>query len=289
MTAGSQIEDFFVCVGAQKAGTTWLARVLGRHPDLFITPVKEIHYFDHVQGVTQHLSDRKRRSRRRKYYQRMITQWHRFSEYRGQAAWYRDYMRDPMDDAWYASLFKHRGKARFAGEATPEYALIGRSGFEHMRRLAPGARILFIMRNPVARAWSQLLHLSRKQGIDVATQTDAALVELIDTGRFEPMTDYIKVLDDLEAVFPPDQLHLEFYEDMHLDREGALRRVCAFIGLDFADGRFEGLETRVNASQRGPMPSSVRAHLRDRYEGLAEDIERRIGRVPESWQSEFAR
>lgn len=289
MVDGSQIEDFFVCVGAQKAGTTWLARVLARHPDLFVTPVKEIHYFDRIHGQSQHLSDRKRRSRRRKYYQRMLTQWRRFGEYRGQAAWYRDYMRDPIDDDWYASLFKHRGTARFAGEATPEYALIGKAGFEHMKRLAPGVRVLFIMRNPVARTWSQLLHVARKEGIDVAKEADGALVELIETGRFEPMTDYAKVLDDLDAVFPPEQLHLEFYEDMHVDRAGALERVCAFIGLDVAEGRFEGLETRVNASQRGPMPTAVRAHLRDRYEGLADEIRRRIGRVPESWQSEFAR
>src|SRR5689334_3840207 len=60
------IERYFVCIGAQKSGTTWLARVLSHHPDLFVTPVKEIHYFDHVLGVTQHLSDSKRRSRYRK-------------------------------------------------------------------------------------------------------------------------------------------------------------------------------------------------------------------------------
>jgi hypothetical protein len=34
------IENFFVCVGAQKAGTTWLARVLEDHPEIFMTPVK---------------------------------------------------------------------------------------------------------------------------------------------------------------------------------------------------------------------------------------------------------
>ena len=78
------IENFFVCVGAQKAGTTWLARVLATHPDLFLTPVKEIHYFDHVRGITEHLSDKKRQSRYRKFHQRMWTQWHKFSDFRDQ-------------------------------------------------------------------------------------------------------------------------------------------------------------------------------------------------------------
>ena len=98
------IENFFLCIGAQKSGTTWLARMLQTHPELFLTPVKEIHYFDHVQGITEHLSNKKRRSRYRKYHQRMWTQWGHFSEYRRQWAWYRDYMASPVDDDWYRQL-----------------------------------------------------------------------------------------------------------------------------------------------------------------------------------------
>ena len=41
------IDKFFLCVGAQKSGTTWLARILADHPDLYLTPVKELHFFDH--------------------------------------------------------------------------------------------------------------------------------------------------------------------------------------------------------------------------------------------------
>ena len=79
-----KIDRYFVCIGAQKAGTTWLARVLSEHDDVFVTPVKEIHYFDHIAGLTSHLSARKRRSRYRKYHQRMWTQWHKWRHYRAQ-------------------------------------------------------------------------------------------------------------------------------------------------------------------------------------------------------------
>jgi hypothetical protein len=33
-------------IGAQKAGTTWLAKCLGEHPDIFIPEIKELYYFD---------------------------------------------------------------------------------------------------------------------------------------------------------------------------------------------------------------------------------------------------
>ncbi|MFQ5625609.1 MAG: sulfotransferase, partial [Methyloligellaceae bacterium] len=163
MGQGPAIERYFVCIGAQKAGTTWLARVLSRHDQVFVTPVKEIHYFDHIAGLTNQLNPRKRRSRYRKYHQRMWTQWHKWREYRAQAPWYRAYMRAGLDDAWYASLFGARGGKKVAGEATPEYALIGETGLGHIKRLAPDARIIYIMRDPVTRAWSQLLHQCRAQ------------------------------------------------------------------------------------------------------------------------------
>jgi hypothetical protein len=37
-----------VGVGAQKAGTTWLFDYLGRHPDVAMSPIKELHYFDQI-------------------------------------------------------------------------------------------------------------------------------------------------------------------------------------------------------------------------------------------------
>jgi len=36
----------FLCIGAQKAGTTWLADALRAHPEVFVPEDKELHYFD---------------------------------------------------------------------------------------------------------------------------------------------------------------------------------------------------------------------------------------------------
>lgn len=36
----------FLVTGAQKAGTTWLNNVLSSHEELWLPPVKELHYFD---------------------------------------------------------------------------------------------------------------------------------------------------------------------------------------------------------------------------------------------------
>ena len=38
----------FLCVGAQKGGTSWLYRQLEPHPDFWMPPMKELHYLDNL-------------------------------------------------------------------------------------------------------------------------------------------------------------------------------------------------------------------------------------------------
>lgn len=282
-----EIENYFVCIGAQKSGTTWLARVLTTHPDIFVTPVKEIHYFDHTRGLTDQLSPKKRKSRYRKYHQRMWTQWARFKEYRDQWSWYRHYMSSPIDDAWYAGLFRARSGRRFAGEVTPEYAIIGVEGLQHIRRLAPDARVIYIMRNPVARAWSQVLHQCRVRGLDANKQSPASITSMVTEPRFAELCDYAATLDAMAAVFPPEQTLILFYEEMHSDRLAALEEVCRFIGAGFETSYFSELGRRFNRSQDAALPEAVRADLRARYKTQVDAVRHRIGRIPTAWEAEF--
>lgn len=41
----TDIRQNFICIGAQKAGTTTLADIISRHPDIYIPPIKETKYF----------------------------------------------------------------------------------------------------------------------------------------------------------------------------------------------------------------------------------------------------
>ncbi|MGD9868710.1 MAG: sulfotransferase [Hyphomicrobiales bacterium] len=282
-----RLGNYFVCVGAQKAGTTWLARMLARHPDIFFTPVKEIHYFDHIRGISAHLRDSKRRSRRRKYVQKLLTQPHRAGEYWPQRGWYRRYMADPIDDAWYAGLFAERGGRKLAGEATPEYALIGEEGFRHIARLAPDARVLFIMRDPVARGWSQLQHYCRVEKLDASRLSAQELIAIASTPGFRAFGDYVSVLDGLAKVFPKGHVWIGFYEEIHAHRLDALERICCFLGVRFDPAWFADSEKRFNPGQDARMPEAVRRFLREQYRDQAREIGKRLGRLPESWRKEL--
>ena len=36
----------FILIGAARAGTTWISKNLGEHPEIFIPRKKELHFFD---------------------------------------------------------------------------------------------------------------------------------------------------------------------------------------------------------------------------------------------------
>lgn len=284
------IENYFVCIGAQKSGTTWLAHMLAHHPDIFITPVKELHYFDTVHGQSHHLNPDRKRSRYRKYFQRMATQWRRFPDHQRQWGWWRHYMSTPMDDDWYARLFAphFRTGARFAGEATPEYATLGTGALHHIKRLAPDARLLFIMRNPVNRAWSGLLHYGRRHNINPAALSGTALHELLDIPWLKTFGDYSQTLQDMYAVFPLDQIHIEYFELIHQDRFAALERICRFIGTgETSPAMFPAPERSVNRSQKQAMPDQVRAHFAKTCNAMVQQVNELAGPLPDHWRRDF--
>src|SRR5215471_17299234 len=61
----------FLCVGAHKAGTTWLYRQLDSHPDFWMPPVKELHYFDQLSRVQRASRPRCRDERDLRFLERL--------------------------------------------------------------------------------------------------------------------------------------------------------------------------------------------------------------------------
>ena len=59
----------FIGIGAQKGGTSWLHTNLEKHPQIWLPPMKELHYLDQGPApLTKRLfGDSKRMRRGRKY------------------------------------------------------------------------------------------------------------------------------------------------------------------------------------------------------------------------------
>ncbi|MEE9590563.1 MAG: hypothetical protein V3V97_21360, partial [Hyphomicrobiaceae bacterium] len=99
--------------------------------------------------------------------------------------------------------------------------------------------------------------------------------------------DYATTLANLSAVFSDEQISIEFYEDIHADRLGALERICGFIGTSFEAQWFPGTERRYNPSQKSVLPDTIRRYLKDEYRESVADIAERTSRLPDEWSREF--
>jgi hypothetical protein len=142
-----------------------------------------------------------------------------------------------------------------SGEWTPRYMLDPWTPGQ-LHQSAPGARILILLRDPIARLRSGLRHMAVRQP---GTLPPQMVNEAIAFGR------YGEQLDGLLRHFPREQILVLQFERCLRDPQGELARTFAFLGVD---PRFvpEGFHQPVNEGQ-GPV-LSIPADLIDRAREL---------------------
>ena len=123
----------FIGIGAPRAGTTWLYSILKTHPDIWLPPLKELHYFDVIDPTVQRSSFKKKHIfSRLKHNIAFLTKpfWMKmFPDYVNKikidVIFDSKYIFGKFGDEWYKSLFnKKYQKNKLTGEITPSYCLL---------------------------------------------------------------------------------------------------------------------------------------------------------------------
>lgn len=225
MPLATKLPDFLL-IGAPKAGTTALFRALSRHPGIFCSPEKEPRFFAYPG------------------------QRPRFACDGGPA----NAARIVTAEAEYLRLFAGCGAGLVAGEASTTY-LASEAAPRVAARYVPRARLIAILRHPVARAYSQWLHL-RQEGHEPLDFEAAWNAEDEREARgYWPLTRYRyrgyygRHLEHWLEFFPREQLLVLFYEDWLAQPTETLAAVCRHLGVE---PRPSLLVTRENHSSRQP-------------------------------------
>ena len=259
--------QYFIGVGGQKCGTSWLGDHLYRHPQVLRHSIKEMHVFDS-------LSFEGTRAFRTAKVQELIA---RLEQQLAEASaegtgggvarferWLRD-RRDQLailqaphlDDALerYERYFTERvgPRHRCFGEITPGYALLPAAGFEAVLSVYSDARFVFLMRDPVDRLWSALRHRYRAHPhLDPIERFEDALLRPAIVKR----TAYEETLTTLDAAVPPGQVLVLFYEDLFSVADTTvLRSISDFLGIDHVEG---DRATRQNEGESAELPAELR-------------------------------
>ncbi|HZZ86971.1 MAG TPA: hypothetical protein VFE13_01430, partial [Caulobacteraceae bacterium] len=116
----------FLCIGARNAGATWLSRALREHPEVWLGPLAEYHYFNTLFG--QEPASARRRIKLslaqaiREHLAATAANHVDFAYVR-----YLSRIGDAsamFTEAWYMDVFSG-GAALTKGDITPEYCTIG--------------------------------------------------------------------------------------------------------------------------------------------------------------------
>ncbi len=228
----------FVIIGAQKSGTTWWQGLVEGHLEVVRPP---------GQRRELHFFDH--------FWDRWPT-----------AAQFEHYQR-----------YFPRPAGSLVGEKTPGY-LYQPWVAPMLAHVAPAAKLIVVMRDPVERFISGLGLLQRsgslkgEVGAGEVGMREHRIVEAIDRGRYA---------DQLEwwlKYFPREQFLLLQYEQCVADTQGQLTRTFEFLGLrDQRASVSQIAQTRKKAPGHVELPDEMRTLLAARF---ADDVERLAGLMP---------
>lgn len=209
-------------------------------------------------------------------------------------------------EAWYRAHFalssrRRAGRQRMAFEATPDY-LFHPLAAERAADVVPDARLVVMLRDPVARAWSHYHHMvalgHEPLGFDAALDAEVERCAPDRTRlRDDPLHDPVALLrysyqargqyaGQLAAWidrFGRDRLLVVRSEDFFVDPATTFRRITDHVGL-----RPWAPQTFVNVSRAtrpgpGPVPAPSRDRLAPTYESSAAALGELLGDDAPRW------
>jgi hypothetical protein len=257
----------FLCIGAQKAGTTWLAANLSRHPSIWLPPFKELQYFNGVH-IKAHAAWTQRH--RDKFTLRVLrtTAVTRKPASLQRVRLLAHLAQTDVDDDWYRGVFAYAAPEQICGEITPEYALLPPEGIDHILRLSPHVRVILMMRDPIERSWSHLRMLQKR------ASKPRDLLALASDEELLRRNDYPATLAAWGARLPPDRLTTVFMEEVVERPQALVNRITNWLGAPSAEAAVDRADKVVHEGAKLDIPPDVYAFLKDQlsdvYDRMAE-------------------
>lgn len=206
----------FIIIGAAKSGTTSLYYYLKQHPEVFITDLKEPHFFG-FEG--ENLTFKGPGNRPDPINTLAVTNLHD-----------------------YYDLFKGVTTEKAIGEASPSYLHTPKAA-DRIKFYSPHAKLIAILRNPVDRAYSAFTgqRLSDiKAGVQGLTDFEEALQREDEFIRdnwcpiyyFKKLGFYYEQLEYYLTQFDREQIHICLTEDLQKNPSQTLQKIYRHIGVD---------------------------------------------------------
>lgn len=264
-------KTLLVGIGAPKSGTSWLYGYLRDHPQVFMSPIKEMNVWN--ARFRPDLA----KDWNEKFAVRLQQAEAKGDAPKRQLEALRMRVAMSTDPTAYIRFFKQRTTPQHKafGEVSPGYILLREEGLRALKAQHPRTRLILLMRDPVERLWSALRMRQRESGVDAAQGFDSAITNelMLERGRYD------LIIAALDAVFDAADVHLGFYETLF--EEASIRALCDFAEVDYAPADFD---RHPNVAPEAEMPAHQVQAAREALDPVYAFCRARFGdRVPASW------
>ncbi len=252
----------FMCIGAPRAATTWVHKRLSADPGFFLPKRKEVHFYDEPPTAVGTAK----------------------SELRWSESFYFDVER-AAHLRWYWHQYRQAGN-RLAGDITPLYSTLSVDRIACIRRQMPELKLIYILRNPIERAWSGLRKsVWYQKGESYLQDKDADwIMQQVMRPEVLMRGNYPQAIENWETVFPKEQMLYLFFDDINADSKGSLDKIYDFLGKTRADAEAATTGSRnVNAAPEKAIPDYVKRALCAHYAEQIRSLESRFGRDLSHW------
>lgn len=170
------------------------------------------------------------------------------------------------DINWYRGLFS--SPTMIEGDITPAYGFQSDSVVSKVAENFPDLRLIYMMRNPVERAWSSALMALRRAEMEIDETSFAWFRDHFNSRGSLARGDYESCIRTWRRHYPSSSLLLIFFEDIILAPRKTLQRCGEHIGASpyfFQDISDEVLSQRVHEGINSPIPAETRRYLKGLY------------------------
>lgn len=285
----------FIGIGAQKAGTTWLWRMFRQLSEFTLPPIKELHYFNRDRKYIYSNKLSEPRLTKRLTDINWIKHVIKDSTLRIKGAdadklkWLYHWYFSTYNDEWYLSLFKQfKG---ITGEITPDYAVLDDVDIRKMRDLIPNVKIIYMLRNPVERAWSHYRFAVGKGNLKVpddGPSKSKVMHDFFNSGAQDLRSDYMRTITNYKRYFPASQILICFYDAVQETPEVLLNDIVHFLGGDSSRIAYECSPKDVtNVSMKMEMPEDIQRLLNDKYSVMIKELTQMVGSYSIKWHDDL--
>lgn len=278
----------FICIGATRAGTTWLYDRLNEHPDFSMTPRKELHYFDRSEEykTTSILEETYliNRIKNLGWVKKTVKDSFLTLKKTGynDFKWKLNYYYSNYNDDWYKSLFKNLNG--ITGDITPGYSLLKSSDIERISVLYPNIKIIYILRNPIYRDWSSFRKQNKKLKLNFTESND--IINFLKKAHIIQRSKYINNLNRYLKYFEKKNILIGFFDSIQDKPSDFLNDIVNFLGGDPKKNE-NNCNVRLvsNSSPEIQIPEKVYTFLENRYQSDIEFIATNYGSYSKKWLS----